>query len=212
MRLLAGWTHVDASERVLTADVLGPDEEPTDAEAALDLMGLAEDFAAAARAFVESVQAVAEATTPDQTVPILLLELSALLAAGAPLGAIVDVEPQDRFEPDAGYEVDVDLVRSRMRELLGPADDYVDVFDPYATGQIVPARLSDGLADICAELLHGLSHHLAGRTLEALWWWQFSYLTTWGQAASSALRALQSLLAHVRRDVPLDVSPDAIPD
>jgi hypothetical protein len=197
---------------VLTVDILGPDDEPTDAEAALDLLGLAEDFAAAARTFVESVQAVAEATSPDQTVPILLLELSSLLAAGAPLGAIVDVQPQDRFEPDAGYEVDVDLVRSRMRELLGPADDYVDVFDPYAAGQIVPARLSDGLADICAELLHGLSHHLAGRPLEALWWWQFSYLTTWGQAASSSLRALQSLLAHVRRDVPLDASPDVIPD
>ena len=46
---------------------------------------------------------------------------------------------------------------------------------------------------------------LRPRTLEALWWWQFSYLSTWGQGASGALRALQSLVAHVRLEVPIDV-------
>ncbi len=170
----------------------------------LDL--LAEDLARAARAFVESVQEVASATQPDETVSRLLLDLSSLLGAGAPLGAIVDVVPDERFEPDAGYEVDVDVVRSRLRELLGPADDYIEVFDPYATGELVAARLSDDLADICSDLLHGLSHHLSGRTREALWWWQFSYLSTWGPAASGALRALQSLVAHVRLEVPLEVA------
>ena len=73
---------------------------------------------------------------------------------------------------------------------------------------MVHARLSDDLADICADLLHGLAHHTAGRPLEALWWWQFSYLSTWGQGASAALRALQSLVAHVRLQVPIDVNAD----
>ncbi len=94
--------------------------------------------------------------------------------------------PSERFEPDAGAEPDVDRLRDALRELLGPADEYVEVFDPYSGPEVVPARLSDDLSDICADLLHGLAHHAAGRPLEALWWWQFSYLSTWGQGASAA--------------------------
>lgn len=181
-------------------------------EQGIDLVGLADDMARAARSFVESVQDVAAGGSPDQMISVLLLDLSSLLAAGSALGAIVDVEPEERFEPDAGYEVDVDLVRSRMRDLLGAADDYREVFDPYGTGELVAARLSDDLADICSDLLHGLSHHLSGRGLEALWWWQFSYLSTWGPGASAALRALQSLIAHVRLDVPLETGPEPVED
>jgi hypothetical protein len=173
-------------------------------EDAPDLAGISDDMAVAARGFVTAVQDVAAGEQPAETVSVLLLELSALLVAGATLGAIVDVVPEERFEPDAGYEVDVDALRARLRELLGPADDYVEVFDPYATAELLPARLSDELADICSDLLHGLSHHLSGRVQEALWWWQFSYLSTWGPAAAGALRALQSLIAHVRLDVPIE--------
>jgi hypothetical protein len=170
-----------------------------------DLADIAEDMAAAAQEFIAAVEAVAAAESPDESISILLLELSGLLAAGAPLGAIVDVIPEERFEPDAGYEPDVDRLREALRALIGPADEYVEVFDPYSGPEVVPARLSDDLADICSDLLHGLAHHSGGRTLEALWWWQFSYLATWGQGASAALRALQSLVAHVRLEVPIDV-------
>jgi hypothetical protein len=181
-----------------------------DAELApADLADIADDMAAAAQEFVEAVEAVATADNPDESISILLLELSALLASGAPLGAIVDVVPPERFEPDAGYDPDVDRLREALRDLLGPADEYAEVFDPFSGPEVVLARLSDDLADICSDLLHGLAHHDAGRALEALWWWQFSYLTTWGQAASGALRALQSLVAHVRAEVPLDLEPDA---
>jgi hypothetical protein len=45
--------------------------------------------------------------------------------------------------------------------------------------------------------------------LEALWWWQFSYLSTWGERASSVLRTLQTLLAHLRLDVDDDVAAEA---
>jgi hypothetical protein len=172
-----------------------------------DLADIADDMAAAAQEFLAAVEAVAAGEAPDESISILLLELSGLLASGAPLGAIVDVVPEERFEPDAGYEPDVDKLREALRHLLGPADEYVEVFDPYSGPEVVPARLSDDLADICSDLLHGLAHHSSGRTLEALWWWQFSYLSTWGQGASAALRALQSLVAHVRLEVPIDVEP-----
>jgi hypothetical protein len=189
--------------------VQSPDLEVDPAPA--DLVDLSDHMAGAAAQFVRSIEAVASAGTPDESVSILLLELSSLLAAGAPLGAIEDVVPDDRFEPDAGAEPDVDKLRNRLHELLGPVDDYVEVFDPYAGPEVMAARLSDDLSQITSDLLHGLAHHAAGRPLEALWWWQFSYLSTWGVAASAALRALQSLVAHVRLEVPIDTDVDVDP-
>lgn len=47
-------------------------------------------------------------------------------------------------------------------------------------------------------------HYRAGRTSEALWWWQFSYFSNWGTTASATLRALHSVLAHVRLNQPLE--------
>ena len=47
-------------------------------------------------------------------------------------------------------------------------------------------------------------HYKAGRTTEALWWWQFSYFSNWGSTASATLRALQSVVAHVRLNQPLE--------
>ena len=61
-------------------------------------------------------------------------------------------------------------------------------------------RLSDDIADVAADLYHGLAHFKAGRADEALWWWQYSYLANWGSTASSALRALHSAVAHTRLD------------
>jgi hypothetical protein len=196
-------THDDTA----TQDDLGTADLETPEPA--DLADLSDHVAGAAAQFVSAIEVVAGAEHPDEVVSILLLELSSLLSAGAPLGAIEDVVPDERFEPDAGPEVDIDRLRVRLRELLGPVDEYVEVFDPYAQPELVAARLSDDLSQITSDLLHGLAHQAAGRRLEALWWWQFSYLATWGPAASAALRALQSLVAHVRLEVPLEADPEA---
>ena len=69
--------------------------------------------------------------------------------------------------------------------------------------------LADDLTEIASCLLHGLQHHEAGRDSDALWWWQFSYLSQWGVRASAALRVVQSLLAHVRLDADDDVVAEA---
>ena len=114
---------------------------------------------------------------------------------------MVDVVPDERYEPDAGVDPDADGLRERLAELIGPADEYVEVFDPYVRGgEIVQSRLSDDIADVAADLYHGLAHFKAGRADEALWWWQYSYLANWGSTASSALRALHSAVAHTRLD------------
>src|SRR5262249_22147226 len=113
--------------------------------------------------------------------------------------------PDERYEPDLGAEPDEDELRERLAALLEPIDVYSEVFDPYVTRDApVACRISDDLADVVTDLRHGLAHYREGRVTEALWWWPFQSLSNWGPPASAALRALQSLVAHVRLDSPLD--------
>jgi Domain of unknown function (DUF5063) len=155
--------------------------------------------------FIVAVTEVAKGDEPDSAVPFLLLEVSQLLLAGGRLGAHEDFVPDERYEPDTGPEADVDDLRERFAVMLKPVDVYSEVFDPYEPRNApVACRISDDLADVITDLRHGLAHFSAGRINEALWWWQFSYLSNWGPTASACLRALQSLVAHVRLDKPLD--------
>ncbi|WP_329571818.1 DUF5063 domain-containing protein [Streptomyces sp. NBC_01361] len=155
--------------------------------------------------FLVAVAEVAKGDEPDSAVPFLLLEVSQLLFAGGRLGAHEDIVPDERYEPDLGPEPDVDDLRQKLATILEPIDVYSEVFDPYEPRKApVACRISDDLADVMADLRHGMAHYRAGRTTEALWWWQFSYFSNWGSTASGALRALQSLVAHVRLNQPLD--------
>ncbi|MFF4015258.1 DUF5063 domain-containing protein [Streptomyces sp. NPDC001843] len=155
--------------------------------------------------FLVAVTEVAKGDEPDSAVPFLLLEVSQLMLAGGRLGAHEDIVPDERYEPDLGPEPDVDELRENLARLLEPIDVYSEVFDPYEPRKArVPARISDDLADVITDLRHGMAHYRAGRTTEALWWWQFSYFSNWGGTASATLRALQSLVAHVRLNQPLE--------
>ncbi|MFG2366103.1 DUF5063 domain-containing protein [Streptomyces mirabilis] len=155
--------------------------------------------------FIVAVTEVAKGDEPDSAVPFLLLEVSQLLLAGGRLGAHEDILPDERYEPDLGPEPDVDDLRERLAVMLEPIDVYSEVFDPYEPRKApVACRISDDLADVITDLRHGMAHYRAGRTTEALWWWQFSYFSNWGSTTSAALRALQSLVAHVRLNQPLD--------
>ena len=158
--------------------------------------------------FIVAVTEVAKGDEPDSAVPFLLLEVSQLLLAGGRLGAHEDFVPDERYEPDLGPERDAEEgaeLRDRLAALLDPVDVYSEVFDPYEPRKApVACRISDDLADVVTDLRHGLAHYRAGRTAEALWWWQFSYFSNWGATASAALRALQSLVAHVRLNQPLE--------
>ncbi|MDQ0844125.1 DUF5063 domain-containing protein [Streptomyces sp. V1I6] len=154
--------------------------------------------------FIVATTEVAKGDEPDSAVPFLLLEVSQLLLTGGRLGAHEDIVPDERYEPDIGPDADVDDLRMRFAAMLDPVDVFSEVFDPYEPRKApVPSRISDSLAAIVMDLRHGLAHYRAGRTSEALWWWQFSYFSNWGPTASATLRALQSLVAHVRLDQPL---------
>jgi hypothetical protein len=162
---------------------------------------LAQAVADQSATFLLALREIALEGDRATAVPLLLLEVSQLLFAGARLGVQVDFVPREEFEPDAGPDPDLDLMRERLAVLLEGVDDFTEVFDPYIDPpELVSSRLSDDLADIASSVAHGLQHYRAGSTEEALWWWQFSYVSSWGAEASASLRALQSVIAHDRLD------------
>ncbi|MDN5764939.1 MAG: DUF5063 domain-containing protein [Humibacillus sp.] len=166
----------------------------------LELDGLAELTAHEASIFLTSVTEVASGTSPDTALPVLTLALSQMIVAGARLGAIQDVVLVERFEADAGPDEDVDPLRDGLANVLSGIDEYVDIIDPLTSGELAAGSISGDVADVALALTHGLKHFAAGRRVEALWWWQFSYLSAWGDRATASLRALQSILSHVRLD------------
>jgi hypothetical protein len=150
--------------------------------------------------FLLALKAVAVEGNPGTGISMLLLEISQLLLAGARLGAQVDFTPTTDYQPDVGPEADLDELRLRLAQLFGGVDTYSFVFDPYDPEQ-VESLLSDDLTQIAADLENGLRHFNLGNTAEALWWWQFSYVSSWGNLAGAVLNALLSIVAHDRLDV-----------
>ncbi|HYZ54861.1 MAG TPA: DUF5063 domain-containing protein [Streptosporangiaceae bacterium] len=162
---------------------------------------LADRIAGNVRDFLDGVEALAGADGSAKAIPLLLLEVSQILLAGAQLGASTDVILQGNREPEVGEDPDMDALRAGLARQLPIWDDYAELFDPYADTQGMPFRISDDIAAVAADLIHGLKHYQAGRKLEALWWWQYSYFNHWGTHAGAALRALHAVVAHARLDV-----------
>jgi len=174
-----------------------------------DLRAVAAAMSAQTRTFLTTTAEVASGAAPGAAIPLLLLATSDLLAAGARLGAMMDVVPDQRFEPDAGPETDLDPLRLALARLLDGLDDYPEIEDPVLGEVVGQASVSGDIACIAEALAKGLQHYDSGQELEALWWWQFSYLSLWGERAASALRVLQLVLAHLRLDVEDDVAAEA---
>ena len=162
-----------------------------------------EDFgqqiADATEAFLVGLQEISRGEDAGSAVPLLLLEVSQLLLAGARLGAQIDFETQEEYQPDVGPDPDLDLMRLRLAELLGDLDTYSQNFEPYDP-ETIPAQISDDLTLIATDVANGLRHYRNGNLLEALWWWQYSYLASWGTNACGVLSALHSVVAHSRLD------------
>lgn len=183
--------------------------EPPDPTVGEDLRGLADLTASEARGFLDAVTEVASGASSDTALPVLLLATSQVLVTGARLGAINDVVPSERFEPDPGPDPDVEPIRIGLGNVLDGVDEYVDVLDPVTTGEVERGSLSGDVAEVAVALVHGLRHYESGRVDEALWWWQFSYLSSWGERAASALRAVLSMLTHLRLDADAETVADA---
>jgi hypothetical protein len=174
-----------------------------------ELTILAHETGAEARSYLVAVREVASGSEPESAIPLLLLAISQVLVTGARLGAITDVVPEDRFEADPGPDDDIDPLRQGLANVFEGIDEYADLVDPVTSLEMTKGALSNDIADVAAALSHGLRHLQEGRAIEALWWWQFSYLSSWGERAASALRVLQTVLAHLRLDADDEVVSDA---
>ncbi len=174
-----------------------------------DLVALAADTATEADRYLATVTEVASGANSEAAIPLLLLAVSEVIAAGSRLGAIVDVVPDERFEPDDGPDPDVEPLHAGLANLLDGLDEYTAVTDPILDPSITRGYLSDDLTAIAQPLSQGLIHYRAGHVAEALWWWQFSYVSSWGESAANALRVVLSVLAHLRLDVDDEVAADA---
>ena len=189
------------------------DDEPVAGVLHSDLEDFAQQIADQVGSFLLALRAISrgEAGDSGSAISLLLLEVSQILLAGGRLGVHSDFTPADEYEPDAGPDPDLDAMRLRLAVLLESVDAYSEVFDPYVDPpEIVSSLLSDDLTSIATALAHGLVHYRAGRASEALWWWQFSYVSTWGSEASAVLRALQSVVAHDRLDSEFESEQDDV--
>jgi hypothetical protein len=162
---------------------------------------LADRIAGNAKDFIDGVSALARGEGGNEIVPLLLIEMAQAMLAGALLGASRDVIPAGNWEPDVGADPDLDALRTGLAGRLADCDEYGELFDPYADTKASAFRLSDDIAAVAADLIHGLKHYRAGHTSEALWWWQYSYVNHWGTHGGAALRALHAVVAHDRLDV-----------
>lgn len=177
----------------------------------IEFEDFAQQLADQVESFLLALQEIARGDQPASAVPLLLLEVSQILLAGGRLGVHEDFQPVEEYEPDPGPDPDLDALRLRLAVLLESVDAYTEVFDPYVDPpELVSSLLSDDLAAIAAALAHGMRHYRDGRVAEALWWWQFSYVATWGTEASAVLRALQSVVSHDRLDAEFASEADEI--
>src|SRR3954468_17020358 len=169
----------------------------------------AQQIADQIESFLIALRAIAREGDGGSGISLLLLEISQVSLAGARLGAQQDFTPIAEYQPDVGPEADLDEMRLRLAELLGGLDTYAFVFDPYVP-EVVESQLSDDLTSIATDLENGLRHYRLGNVYEALWWWQFSYVSSWGNLAGAALNALVSVVAHDRLDADASVEEEEL--
>jgi len=174
-----------------------------------ETLAFAEQISDQVASFLLALRAIAQENDAGRAVSLLLLEISQVLLAGARLGAQRDFTPREEYQPDVGPEPDLDEMRMRLAGMLDNVDTYSFVFDPYVP-EVVESQLSDDLASIATDLDTGLRHYRNGHVTEALWWWQFSYVSNWGNLAGAALNALLSVVSHDRLDVEVDLDSDQV--
>ena len=160
----------------------------------------AQQIANSVESFLLALRAIAEENDVGSAIPILLLEITQISLTGARLGR------PDRLHAPRGVPARR-RARGRPRGPAAPARRRCSTRStPTATSSTptsprsVESQLSDDITAIASDLENGLRHYRAGDVDEALWWWQFSYVASWGNLAGVALNALLSVVSHNRLD------------
>jgi hypothetical protein len=106
-------------------------------------------------------------------------------------------------------EVDYNFLQQRIMNLLGPYDDYQEVFDQEMQFSDAPltASISENLTDIYQDLKDFILSYRIGDDLvmqEALWTCMANFRSYWGQKLVNGLRAIHSLV-YSQTDLDQDV-------
>lgn len=173
-----------------------------------ELRQLADDTARDARAYLATVTELASGRVEDSALAILMLALSTITSTGARLGAVQDISLQDLYEPDSGPDADLEDLHMGLANLLEGLDEYADIVDPLVSTELTQGSLANDLTEIADALAHGLAHYDHERYQEALWWWQYSFMSSWGERAIAGLRMLVCMLGHIRLDVDMPAFED----
>ena len=121
-----------------------------------------------------------------------------------------DFTPRAEYQPDVGPDPDLDAMRLRLAGMLDNVDTYRFGLRPLRPRAWSTSQLSDDLTSIATDLDNGLRHYRAGNVEEALWWWQFSYVASWGNLPARRCDALQSVVTHDRLDSEVDEDAEAV--
>ena len=83
-----------------------------------------------------------------------------------------------------------------LRQKLGDADLYQEIFNPIEGKNSVTASLADDIADVYRDLRDGLSlaNVEAASPADVIWEWRFGFYSHWGNHAMNALRTMHHIL------------------
>ena len=128
----------------INSDTNTPAEELPGDWIADDLETLAAVTADDARVFLATMTRIAAGESPASALSLSLLGLSQILVTGARLGAVEDVVPAERFEPDDGPDTDLSGLRAGLANTFEGLDDYADLVDP-----VTSTDVTSGACECC---------------------------------------------------------------
>ena len=126
-----------------------------------------------------------------------------------------DTDPHDRVSKDDPNEnlapkfshprlsdSDWSKLFQSLRQKLGDADLYQEIFNPIEGKDSVTASLADDIADIYRDMRNGLSLATveAASPADVIWEWRFGFYSHWGDHAINALRTIHHILGGYFED------------
>jgi Domain of unknown function (DUF5063) len=157
-------------------------------------------FVSVAQAFLKRVDG-----HKDRTVEALIsdIELDLLNLYREILLVPLEFPEEDRPDDPVSTE-EIEHIRDQLRTLLGEADLYRVVFDPYE-GEVAPPvinSISQDLAEIYGDLSRGLRRWQVRDHMQAAYEWRFGFQYHWGRHLVHLLGALYALHFDHSWDVP----------
>ena len=160
--------------------------------------------------FLLALRAIAREPDGGRAISLLLLEISQILLAGARLGRPAGLHaPHRSTSPTSARTPTSTSCGCGWPSCSATSTPTASSSTP-TLPEVVDSQLSDDLTSIATDLENGLRHYRTGNVAEALWWWQFSYVSSWGNLAGAALSALLSVVAHDRLDAEIASEQDQI--